>query len=164
MTDFPITYYEHYTNQAALLRIKSFCESCLDSCGECKVIALKKEIESRTYQNIIPVLELSLEEITDPSEPTYPTEYFLVCLREDTGMWKWKNLYAFISILRMVWWHAGSGVVYDSEERELTLYTMGWSGNEAIIQSLRYTAFWAMYRSNSMQGVYTFKFPKEDIK
>ena len=51
--------------------------------------------------------------------------------------------------------------MYDAEERELTLYPMGWSGNEGIIEALRYTAFWAVYRSTSMQGIYTFKFPKD---
>ena len=164
MTDIPITYHEHYNNQAALSRIESFCESCPEVChDDCSVLTLKKETKSRTYQNIKPVLELSLDEITDQTEPTYPTEYFLVCLREDNEIWIWKNLSAFIDILRSVWWYADRGFVYDAEERELTLYPMGWSGNEGIIEALRYTAFWAVYRSTSMQGIYTFKFPKEEV-
>ena len=83
MTDIPITYHEHYNNQAALSRIESFCESCPEVChDDCRVLTLKKETKSRTYQNIKPVLELSLDEITDQTEPTLHEH--LVSLEEDT--------------------------------------------------------------------------------
>jgi hypothetical protein len=127
----------------------------------CDIFQLKQRMLSRTYKNIRPISELT--EITDPIGPTYPTEEFLVCLREDEKFWKPENIDAFIDILRIVWWIPERHLIYDPAERTLTLFTGGWSGNEGIIEALQHTLFWMLYQKRGRTvGDYTFVFPEKE--
>ena len=169
MTDYPITYYEHYRNKDVLCAIEEYCIGMcdvfcvIDPGAICDIYALKQKIQSRIYQNIRPISELT--EITDPIGPTYPTEEFLVCLREDEEFWKPENIDAFIDILRIVWWIPERHLIYDPVERTLTLFTGGWSGNEAIIEALQHTGFWHLYRKRGrLHGDYSFVFPAKEVE
>lgn len=170
MTDLPITYYEHYANKEALSLIEDYCDACEGLCDTsskgqrpCDILRLKKYLLSRTYQNIIPILCLSFDEIIESIGPTYPTEYFLVCLREDEEFWKPENIDEFIDILRIVWWFPERHLIYNPAERSLTLFTGGWSGNEGIIEALQHTMFWMLYQKPGRTvGDYTFVFPAKE--
>ena len=171
--DVPISYYEHYTNTHALTQIELYCQTiCKNVCADmfenkqisCDIIELRDYLLNRTIKSIVSIFDL--DKLTDEIGPTYPTEKFLVCLRENyAGIHERKNIHKFIAILRQVWWNYNDGVIYDKEKQELTLYTMGWSGNEAIIDALQHTLFWHLYcRKVNVGSYYTFTFPKEEVK
>ena len=166
MNEFSITYYEHYRNKDALSVIESYCEACEGLCNRPPegqrpdIFQLKETIISRTYKNIRPISELT--EIIEPIGPTYPTEEFLVCLREDSEFWKSENIDDFIDVLRLVWWYSERNLTYDPIERTLSLITSGWSGNEAIIDALQHTPFWIYKEYSNYKVDYTFKFPVKE--
>lgn len=78
----------------------------------------------------------------------YPTERGLDMVRFFEG-----NLNEMYQLLKMLWWHNKS-VEYDGET--LCLATLGWSGNEDIIQALQENKFffWVKYWHLSKKGGY----------
>lgn len=164
MTEPEITYYEHYQHKDALELIEKYCIKC---CGgfcmktpryACSIFDLKEHLLKRTYQNVKLVSEL--KQLTHVDDGRYPSEEFLVCLREDTMLWKPENVDTFLNIIKTVWWAEGSGMLYDDETGTLTLHTWGWSGNEAIIEALCHNPVWWLYmRDAEAGGHYVFKLP-----
>ena len=63
-----------------------------DPCG---LTPLQDYLLSRTYQKITPVFEL--EQLTSLEDGRYPSEEFLVCLREDNTLWQPENINYSIS-------------------------------------------------------------------
>lgn len=166
MKDYEITYYEHYRNKDALEAIEEYCQACEGLCnsppqGErpCDIYQLKQYISSRMYRNIKPISKIT--EIVDDIGPTYPTDEFLVSLREDNYSADVDNL---IEKLRLVWWNSEHGLIYNPETKILQLITYGWSGNEAIIDALLHNLHWMIYRVRCDNHFdYTFDFSSKEI-
>ena len=169
MTNEIITYYEHYRNIEALSVINEYCLNhggitCMRGAYDpCSLVSLQDYLLSRTYQKITPVFEL--EQLTRVEDGRYPSEEFLVCLREDNTLWQPENIDMFLNIIRVVWWAESSGMLYDEETKTLILHTWGWSGNEAIIEALSNNPVWWLYmRDAEAGGHYAFKFLLDKAK
>jgi hypothetical protein len=66
----------------------------------------------------------------------YPTSEFLDYVSEFKPS-KDASIYYFLELLQDAWWMGkNGGVVIDLEEKEVTLHTFGWSGNEDIINAI----------------------------
>jgi len=105
--------------------------------------------------DITPISEL--KQLTDPEDSRYPSEEFLICLREEKEFVN--NIENYIDIIEQVWYDSEYGFDYDSKNRTLKLDTLGWSGNEDILEALSYNPFWWMYHKDETAcGHHVFRF------
>jgi len=74
---------------------------------------------------------------------------------------KWKDVFGegakkLIDYIEDLWWYSDEGV--ERKGKTLKLHTLGWSGNEDIIDALRQSYFWLLYWEKTERGGhYTFK-------
>ena len=94
---------------------------------------------------------------------SHPSEQDLSELR---GMaeelnWDLDSVIRLVNRLREVWWHAEIGVTFRfrllDDVWELCLQTLGWDGNERVIETLRGTLFWVRFwQVHKRGGLYLF--------
>lgn len=81
-------------------------------------------------------------------EEGYPTREALQFIESyDVVEWGVEGL---ISFLCELWYHGDYG--YKRDGNKLELHTLGWSGNETLIQSLRKTFFWTFCWESLRRG------------
>jgi hypothetical protein len=72
-----------------------------------------------------------------------------------------------LNLIRDAWWDGADSINFHTAEGKtfLTLHTVGWSGNESIISSLRSNKpFWACLKDEKPGGHYYFEFEFEKSK
>jgi len=91
-------------------------------------------------------------------EDGYPTETELRYLEREDNV---ENLFHY---LQKVWWDAEDSMKLNENNKSwrLELHTVGWSGNEDIINSLaKNLFFWQYWEKTERGGHYYFKGKKE---
>ena len=99
----------------------------------------------------------------------YPDDFWLIKLKGyDICKDTFEGFKEFLDELKENWNYAESGFrVTGKNILKLELHTLGWSGNEDIINSLEQSNFWTFWRKSETGGHYFFRIPKtffESIK
>lgn len=80
--------------------------------------------------------------------------------------WPHNKVHSLIDFLEGLWWMADKTITFteDAERFYLELNTLGWKGNEEIVQALMDNViFWNRHwKGSKPPGVYSFEFLKDE--
>lgn len=93
----------------------------------------------------------------DQDEDGYPTTAALKRIAE----WPATDLPGLVRYISYLWWMADWGIAESPDlPGMISVSTLGWAGNEAIIDALRKTKLWECLYSAREGGHYVFRIPQ----